>query len=295
MKPEEYGPMLIPVLLTKLPDELKLILSREKEWTFQNILEKLKIEIEAREKVKLRGSDSSLNLFTNSNENRKNSCVYCGKTNHKSHQCRTVTKPRARKEILMKERRCFLCLKQGHSIKNCRSNYTCFTCDRKHNSSICMGKPKEHLDKKDEKTEPKENVNPTPPIPPTKPQTAQAPLETQSNYASSGGTVLLQTAQAKVRDMKGENSGHYRILFDSGSQLSYVTPDVRKKLKLRTIGKRELTIKSFGGGKHSKILDIVELSIETQTGPVRVEAFVSEISYPVKDRITELLRRNMNI
>ena len=43
MKPDEYGPM--PVIMSKIPDELKLILSREKDWTLVNILEKMKLEI----------------------------------------------------------------------------------------------------------------------------------------------------------------------------------------------------------------------------------------------------------
>ena len=85
MKPDEYGPM--PVIMSKIPDELKLILSREKDWTLGNILEKMKLEIEAREKVKLRGDDSSTNLLSATNQGRKFECVYCGKTNHKSFQC----------------------------------------------------------------------------------------------------------------------------------------------------------------------------------------------------------------
>ena len=275
MKPEEYGPMLIPVLMSKLPDELKLILSREKEWTFKNILEKLKIEVEAREKVKLRGDDSSMNLFVGSQE-RKFECVFCGKGNHKSYQCKTITNPKSRQAILVKQKRCFLCLKQGHAVQNCRSKNKCYTCNKRHHSSICFGKSKDSETKNG-------NEQKTPQQ--TQQQQQEAPLETQSNYASAGGTVLLQTAQATVRGT--ENSGQFRLLFDSGSQLSYVTPEVKKKLKLRTIGKRELTIKSFGGAKQGKVLDIVELFVETNNGPVRVEAFVSEISYPVKDQFTE--------
>ncbi len=106
-------------------------------------------------------------------------------------------------------------------------------------------------------------------------------METQATYASAGGTVLLQTAQAQVTDISRQNSEQCRILFDSGSQMSYITPELRRKLKLRTIGKRELTIKSF-----------VELFVETKVGPVRVEAFVSEISYPLKDQNTEMAVKN---
>ena len=65
---------------------------------------------------------------------------------------------------------------------------------------------------------------------------------------------------------------------------------VRKKLNLRTIGKGELTIKSFGCGRQTKVLDVVEFIIKTNTGPVKVEAFVSEISYPLRDQNTEVAK-----
>ena len=287
MKPEEYGPMLIPVLMSKIPDELKLILSRERDWTLKNILEKMKLEIEAREKVKLRGDDASANFFTATNQNKRFECVYCGKTNHKSFQCRMITKPTSRKEVLMKQKRCFLCLKQGHSVRDCRSKMSCYTCNKKHHSSICFGKAKNsHLSDKTEeenlKTKQEETLEPQ--------QRGREPLETQNSYASAGSTVLLQTAKAKVSDTNNQNLGHFRILFDSGSQLSYISPEVRKKLNLRTIGKRELTIKSFGGGRQTKVLDVVEFVIETNTGPEKVEAFVSEISYPLRDQNTEVAK-----
>eukprot|EP00111_Clytia_hemisphaerica_P012697 TCONS_00037364-protein len=220
-------------------------------------------------------------------ESRKFECIFCGKSNHKSYQCRTITKPKSRKDILIKQKRCFLCLKQGHSLRDCRSKNTCYTCNKRHHSSICFGKPKENQDtKKDTKTENEQKT------PQQTEQQEEDPLETQSTYAGVGGTVLLQTAKATVRGTENESSGQYRILFDSGSQLSYVTPEVRKELKLRTIGKRELTIKSFGGAKQGKLLDVVELAIETNTGPVKIEAYVSEICYPVKDQLTEVAQKN---
>ena len=50
-----YGPMLVPVLMSKLPEEMKLIISREfnseEIWDIAKILEKFKAEIQAREKV----------------------------------------------------------------------------------------------------------------------------------------------------------------------------------------------------------------------------------------------------
>ena len=50
-----YGPMLVPVLMSKLPEEMKLIISREfsnqEIWDISKILDKFKSKIQAREKV----------------------------------------------------------------------------------------------------------------------------------------------------------------------------------------------------------------------------------------------------
>ena len=52
----DYGPLLIPVLMSKLPHELKLLITRQfgkGVWDVKIILESLKSEIETREKLKL--------------------------------------------------------------------------------------------------------------------------------------------------------------------------------------------------------------------------------------------------
>jgi len=41
------------------------------------------------------------------------SCCYCSKS-HKSVNCQTVVQVSARKQILKKANRCFICLKRGH-------------------------------------------------------------------------------------------------------------------------------------------------------------------------------------
>ena len=57
-----YGPMLVPVLMSKLPEEMKLIISREfsnqEIWDISKILDKFKSEIQAREKVCFVGGET---------------------------------------------------------------------------------------------------------------------------------------------------------------------------------------------------------------------------------------------
>ena len=75
-----YGPMLVPVLFSKIPEELKLIISRKfgKDlWDIQSVLESLKLEVEAREKICTQDSNSinqpftGMSLYTSNYENNK--------------------------------------------------------------------------------------------------------------------------------------------------------------------------------------------------------------------------------
>jgi len=96
----------------------------------------------------------------------------------------------------------------------------------------------------------------------------------------------LQIAKAELENVSNKNIVSSKILFDSGSQLSYVTPEIAELLKLKPIGKKEICIKSFGEVKQTKILDIVEFFIKTNKGKQKISAFVSEISQPVNGQNT---------
>ena len=176
-----YGPMLVPVLMEKIPSELKLMISRKcsnKEiWNIKNILVVYKEELEAREKVftKISGENSdskqpysALNLFDSGKHNShskqekpheksskkkfshdkqeqlsndeyefvKSMCIFC-RRNHKTNFCDIIAKPEIRKEILFKEKHCFICMKKGHSAKQCRNTMKFFKCSGRHHVAVC--------------------------------------------------------------------------------------------------------------------------------------------------------------
>uniref|UniRef100_A0A7M5TQ78 Uncharacterized protein n=1 Tax=Clytia hemisphaerica TaxID=252671 RepID=A0A7M5TQ78_9CNID len=104
---KNYGPLLVPVILSKLPDSLKLIISQKSDsdiWDAENILKVLQKEILAREKLNTIGETVSdfgefAGFHVGGGESRKSSCTFCdGK--HKSHNCRTVSNVEARKQIM---------------------------------------------------------------------------------------------------------------------------------------------------------------------------------------------------
>lgn len=57
---------------------------------------------------------------------------------------------------------------------------------------------------------------------------------------------MLQTATAHVTDISSKEHLTCRILFDTGSQRTYVTDKVREKLKLKAIRKERIVISAFG-------------------------------------------------
>ena len=127
-----YGPMLMPVLMAKLPDELKLIISRQfgKDiWEIELILKVFRHVLGAREKVTANKEFYSVDsekpysgsaLFSGAGSKRFNSilettfsdknnlqCFFC-KRNHLSKNCSIITKPEVRKDILYNDKRCKL-------------------------------------------------------------------------------------------------------------------------------------------------------------------------------------------
>ena len=136
---ESYGSLLSPVLMNRIPQELRLIVSREVkggDWELDSLLKVLHQELEARKRAM--GTPNNYSPTTNSPSQRNDrywkdpptastftstsrtspTCTYC-KQPHASNKCKTVTDVQARREILRKEGRCYVCLKKRHLSRDC--------------------------------------------------------------------------------------------------------------------------------------------------------------------------------
>ena len=155
-------------------------------------------------------------------------CVLCYAP-HESSKCQKITDLDMRKQTLIKSARCFVCLKPGHRAFKCRSKQECNICRSKnHHVAICsnLGQDKE----------PSRNVAaPSAPLNPY--------ASTWVGSTGSEGGVALQTALAVVDDKK---ESRVRVLFDTGSQKSFITERAVRKHGLRPVRKEELGIKAFG-------------------------------------------------
>ncbi|XP_028416197.1 uncharacterized protein LOC114539977 [Dendronephthya gigantea] len=278
VKEEVYSEIVVPSILNKLPEVVRLTITRgEKymEWTMNDVVKALLAEIELRECHDLTSQTTNqkgeyqgrrrLPGTINTLLTKKQGlfCAYCT-GNHKSEECRKVTDRKEKLELLRKFNRCFKCINKGHVAKNCRArNSTCHVCGGPHHVSICEKECEGgsgNQSKEDEKSR-EEHAD-------------QAENGHKSLHVGTSCRVALQTAQGIL---KGEREKRVRVLFDSGSQKSFVTSRAMNDAKLRVIRNEWLAINTFGTaadkGKSRKVVDF-EIVSKRGDRKLRVEALV---------------------
>ena len=150
---ETYGDLLVPIVLGKLPHELRQNLAREHdslEWKFQQLREAIFKEIRILEaginvntpNTSQHGTSSTVTSqfltqtqgrqthLPKSNTPAKRKCTYC-KGPHPSYHCNVVTDCQQRWSIIKRDRLCFNCL-GNHKSTTCQSKYRCHKCRGKH-------------------------------------------------------------------------------------------------------------------------------------------------------------------
>ena len=141
IKSDECGFILVPVIMSKLPIDVKLRIARESTeevWKVDDLMNAIKREVEGREacegvrakpQVKPNVNHASHVPITGTFVTHCPSiqCAYC-QGHHYSASCDKVKDVKARKDILLKNSHCFNCLKANHKLKDCRSPKTCRNC-----------------------------------------------------------------------------------------------------------------------------------------------------------------------
>ena len=124
-----------------------------------------------------------------------------------------MSDPKARFSIFRRKKLCFISIKGRHLSVNCSKfkDYKCKKCSAKHNISVCSRQAIPVATPVDEL----QNTN-----------TALA------NFNNK--TILLQAAYAKLSRFNSNKTNDVRIIFDTGSQKTYVRNDVKKYLNLPT-------------------------------------------------------------
>jgi hypothetical protein len=270
--PEEaYNCLLPSLLMKKLPKDIVLAISRkipEDEWNLGNVMKELDNELKVRERTYEKGTHfeptkhghdykkpnywrwreqppTAAALLTNTSN-----CCYCSGT-HIADECIKMSKIEERKQFLRNSGRCFVCLKQGHLSRMCKSSIRCKRCHGRHHTSICFkGASNEGNEKQPD------GLNPDAP-----------PVRSPTLLTEVNVPILLQTAQALLYSPDRSQHMTVKIIFDNGSQRSYITEQARKKLSLRTLGRKELFISTFAAStSHKRTCELVKAILETKKG-----------------------------
>ena len=251
-----YGAMLSSVLLSKLPPELRLIVSREistDDLDMASLLKTFEKELVARERATSTvpiGSRRSKQPPTSALLSNTSSpvCVFCEKS-HSSTTCSSVSSVDDRKKILRSTGRCFNCLRKNHLSKNCRSMGKCKKCNGRHHTSIC--------NKEQEGSASLADLDPE--ATPFKPESKTSSMVCTGQEKA----ILLQTARARIYNpVKPKQTLEVRCLFDTGSQKSYLTERAMKMLKLEPTGEQALSIAAFGATQgQSRVCPLVSVGV----------------------------------
>ena len=121
----------MPVLTSKLLEEIRLLIVRgikDGNWNTDQLLKCLREEVRNRDRCtgiqavlptanisprKPRELETAAALLTGETKHSTSNCTFC-KRYHASTNCHVVTNRAVRKQILRKEGRCFICLKQNY-------------------------------------------------------------------------------------------------------------------------------------------------------------------------------------
>ena len=155
---------------------------------------------------------------------------------------------------MLKAGRCINCLISKFKVKDCQSKHICLNCQRRHHQSVC-----------DAQLMKSSNPVNQPVVPGRKSSASKVsvPNTFLLNVTTKNKcTILLQTAQVMAFNPV---SGEFKIflLFDNGSQHSYVTKGLRNMLKLRLECRKQLKFNTFDDRNHrTKNCEIIQLEIQ---------------------------------
>ncbi|KAH7940098.1 hypothetical protein HPB52_021847 [Rhipicephalus sanguineus] len=242
--------------------------------TFNKLLSFLKVEVESRENLaalqsldlkqpsreipsqkqksnsRMHGTTAQSSAMLHQNVTPQE-CFFCGTSEHATTNCDAAKALEEKRQLLRSSGRCFKCTRRGHLSSACRVNVRCAKCQRKHATTMCdPSYPTRPPDANDAVT------------------STQISLEAVTNDGTAPKeTVLLQTATAQC---SGESSNaHVRVMFDGGSQRSYITTQTAQKLGCELVGQERLSVGFFGGHQEERPFRKVKVFLETKRGEKR--------------------------
>ena len=309
---DSYSSVVVPVVMEKIPEPIRISMIRDGgdylDWNLQDLLKALAKEVEIREinvpmqqqqqqRFEKRPTSSRHSekvgtasaLFAGKQTDRKKNCQFC-QEDHYAEECTKYDSPEERKHILSKYARCFLCLNKGHRSFDCRSKNRCKFCKGKHHFLVCCNsKPTGHIC--ETKDAPQASIARATPVNPSATSWVGSTGSFSSPSNESG--VALQTALARVRDKR---ESKVRVLYDSGSQKTFISAKAVTKLALKPLREESLGIKTFGQSEPEiRKRNVYELTLEPLKNNgkfVTVKTFLVDEICTISNIHVEEVRRN---
>ena len=281
---DQYEAMLVPIILKKLSPETRKNLARghdSTQWTLTELQEAILREVHilemgtdySHQQGSLSTPTASFVTGTERQTHRKNrenqtrhGCVYC-KGSHSPSHCTSITDKKKRIEIIKRDMLCFNCLGH-HKISQCKSKFRCRQCNRRHHTSLCT----ESTPPTSSETNTATSTGGTISTPTTSSNTSTTitsnttSLTTLSSEApSSHQSYLLKTAVATVTS--GHIEARANILFDEGSQRSFLTQELADALSLQPEHQEDICLSAFGSTHPlNKRMKVARIHIKTTSG-----------------------------
>ncbi|XP_055926927.1 uncharacterized protein LOC129958458 [Argiope bruennichi] len=171
-----------------------------------------------------------------SNLNKKKLCIFCAEE-HNSWNCKKASKLtlHEKQSAVEKARCCFLCLREGHGVKTCRSKFNFQLCGKKHHLFLCRA------------LSPEPNSSSVP----TDIKVRESMIQHDEALAnlSKSSNVFLQTLTILVRGETTKRKA--RAIIDSGSQRSYILKATAEEEMNYKAKRREYLQHSLFGGSNT--------------------------------------------
>ena len=221
-------------------------------------------------------------------------CVFCGGA-HNHDACGRFATTSARKDRLLELHLCYRCLGKGHVASACTQQRKCRHCQQPnhHNTAICSRRQQSAVHQisvnnvqqqpaPQQQQQPRPQRSPPPPPQQQQPQQQSQSATTPAQFSSSCMSVNVQcnTVQDRVglaRMMTATSaiaangrSTTVRILFDSGSQSTFLSASAAEQLQLQPLGKDTLNVFSFGSETPLRLVpDVVQFALLHKDGSTR--------------------------
>ena len=202
-------------------------------------------------------------------------CIFC-QQQHYNDECTVYDSIAARKQRLLELRRCFICLQLNHIAATCprrTQDKLCTHCrQRGHNRALCPAATKNtraNSSTGDALTKRSSALMASVEIPQSATREhvqVVAASGAHGHTSVPGNSVLLQTASCDVLDAAGQPHPA-RILLDSGSQRSFITNSLARRLGLKPELKETISLSTLTA-THSKTIhtDLVTVKIQLRDG-----------------------------